>query len=642
MLTNWKRRLAFVELTKQDEIGFHDTPSEKTKASDLNAGQRAYSWISLPAGVRRALGFGTSKPEHVMIAELACLGGRVRIGVAILASVAGMNQALAQSVSPAQVTPQNIRPVAPANGPPALPTAAGLTPPPNAANLSITLSNVVVENGFPELADETASLTAPIKGRRVSLAEIYAVANAIEHAYAARGYVLARVVVPKQKLDQGGVLRLVIVDGTIESVDVNGVGEKQRALVSARMSSLIGRRHLTIKEIERQLLLTADIPGIALTSTLQRGATPGGTILVLDAKQSTLTGTVGIDNRLPRSLGNFAFNSSLSLNSALGYGEQFYVSGSTGYNLGEAFSGASPLQILGGGFSFPIGVDGLRINPEYINSITRPAPTAGFPTSVGYFQRFDFRVSYPVIETRSQTITVQGAYEWDEERLAAVGFNTDLYLDRYSVARLQVDDRAQIGYGSLIDATLAFSQGLGGRGAGDAAGSGVPLSQQGASPTFSKLTFNARWTQPLPNGFQGALIGQAQTSFGDPLFVSEQLYLDGVDAISGFPSGTFSVDEGATLRAELRYPFEINGAEVKTEIAPYLFGVGGRGVIDQPTAIQQGAINAGSFGVGVRTGADAVNLPLGGSLDLELARFLSDVAGERAGYRGNVAFTIRF
>ena len=45
---------------------------------------------------------------------------------------------------------------------------------------------------------------------------------------------------------------------------------------------------------------------------------------------------------------------------------------------------------------------------------------------------------------------------------------------------------------------LVFSQGLGGRGDTQAALTGVPLSQQGAFPTFSKLGLDATWTQPLP------------------------------------------------------------------------------------------------------------------------------------------------
>jgi hemolysin activation/secretion protein len=166
----------------------------------------------------------------------------------------------AQIVSPAQVTPRDLRPAASSSGTIALPGAAGLQAPPNAASLSITLGQVIVEGDFPELQSQSATLTDRLRGKRITVADIYAVANAIEQAYAAAGYILVRVVVPPQKLDKGGALRLVIVDGFVEGVDVKGVAESQRSVVAARMASLIGRRHVTLDEIERRLLLASDVP----------------------------------------------------------------------------------------------------------------------------------------------------------------------------------------------------------------------------------------------------------------------------------------------------------------------------------------------------------------------------------------------
>jgi hemolysin activation/secretion protein len=153
----------------------------------------------------------------------------------------------------------------------AVTSPAGLTPPQNASNLSVAISNVTVEGGFPELEAETAAIAAKIRGRRVTVAEIFAAANAIEQAYAAHGYVLVRIAVPPQQLKSGGQLRLVVIDGFVESLDVKGVPEKQRALVQARLASLIGRRHVTLPEIERRLILASDVPGLVLSSTIARG-----------------------------------------------------------------------------------------------------------------------------------------------------------------------------------------------------------------------------------------------------------------------------------------------------------------------------------------------------------------------------------
>ena len=242
----------------------------------------------------------------------------------------------------------------------------------------------------------------------------------------------------------------------------------------------------------------------------------------------------------------------------------------------------------------PIGVDGLKINPEYTNSVTRPAPTPWAPAEVGYYQRFDLRASYPLILTRAQALTFQATYEWAQEHLSPIGFNVDIYDDQYNVARLQLEDHLRLPYG-LLAGTLIFSQGLGGRGETQAALTGVPLSQQGAFPTFSKLGLDATWSQPLPCDLQGALIGQAQTSFGHPLFIAEQFSLDGLQAASAYPLGTFSVDEGATLRAEIQRPYAFGWPQGRATAAPYIFGAAAGGKIDDPTAVEQGWISAESL-----------------------------------------------
>ena len=170
------------------------------------------------------------------------------------------------------------------------------------------------------------------------------------------------------------------------------------------------------------------------------------------------------------------------MNSPLGYGEQLYGAASTGYDLGKVFDATTPMQLLGVGAVLPLGVDGLKINPEYTNSVTRPAPVPGAPPDVGYYQRFDLRASYPLILTRAQALTFQATYEWAQEHLSPIGFDTDIYDDQYNVARLQLEDHLRLPYG-LLAGTLVFSQGLGGRGETQAALTNVPLSQQGAFPT---------------------------------------------------------------------------------------------------------------------------------------------------------------
>ena len=70
---------------------------------------------------------------------------------------------------------------------------------------------------------------------------------------------------------------------------------------------------------------------------------------------------------------------------------------------------------------------------------------------------------------------------------------------------------------------IQLSQGLGGRNGPDALWSAVPLSRQGASPWFTKLSERGALSQQLPADLQANVIGVAQTSFGAPLLLPEQM-----------------------------------------------------------------------------------------------------------------------
>ena len=165
--------------------------------------------------------------SHVSrIALLSCLAAVVAGG--------GVHPVHAQQVAPSRVTPESLRP-APAAAPEIeLPSGAAASAPAAAAGLSVVVGRVEVAGTFPGFEGETQAVVGPLGGQRVTVAELYAAANALEHAYAAAGYILARVVVPPQKLVDGGPVRLSVVDGVIERVDVSAVPERQRGVVAAR------------------------------------------------------------------------------------------------------------------------------------------------------------------------------------------------------------------------------------------------------------------------------------------------------------------------------------------------------------------------------------------------------------------------
>ena len=182
---------------------------------------------------------------------------------------------------------------------------------------------------------------------------------------------------------------------------------------------------------------------------------------------------------------------------------------------------------------------------------------------------------------------------------------------------------------------------LGGRGAGDAVREQVPLTRQGASPSFDKLAANLHVTQPVPDTvLQVSAQVNAQTSFGEPLLTSEQITLDGQALVSGLDAGLFAVDEGVAARLELAGPLPLDVSGVA--VTPYVFGAVGRGRLEQPTAVESSLVTGASYGIGLRGQVSAPTRQSEHIVSVELSRF--DLVGhnEDRGSKLTVVLGSRF
>ena len=289
----------------------------------------------------------------------------------------------------------------------------------------------------------------------------------------------------------------------------------------------------------------------------------------------------------------------------------------------------------------PIGIDGWMVNPEYTFSRSDPKPENGGLDNIGRFERFSLRSWYPLIRTRSETLTLSGELEHIHQSIALPLFDTDLNEDRYTVLRIGAAFEAGLPWGAGLQTSATFSQGLSGRNQADADASGIPLSRQGADPGFGKLSVDASVSLPLPYAFRFDMIGRSQLAFGEPLLTPEQFFLDGGQAISAYPSGALAVDEGGTLRCELSRAFVMPGSALHLILSPYGFGAIGAGRLNDPTVDEIAEIHAGAVGAGIRFGGDRPGGYQAAALGLEVARQFSNVP-EQDDWRGSLNLSVRF
>lgn len=501
--------------------------------------------------------------------------------------------------APSQVTPQNIAPPQAAPPPPlAITGAPAAKAPAGAENLSVSVGSVVVDGGFPDMAAQTERLVASWRGQTRTIAQLYDLAAAIEGAYAAQGYILARVVVPPQTLKDGGEFHLKLIDGFIEGIDLTHVPKAVAGPVGQRLRGLVGLHRPRLQQIERALTLAGTLPGVQLKSTMAPGAEEGGTKLVIEAVYSPISGSVSANNSLGPLFNDWQVSFQLAANSLLGFGEQIYLYASGSPDLGRAFDDNAKRRVAGGGIALPIGGDGFVATLEGTISDTKPIVPGAFFQSNGLFKRLDGKFSYPLLKSRAETLTLGGTFEYSIQTEVAAGFGALLDEDRLNVLRLSLDwSRMLDGLGD-IDVYGQVSRGVSWfnvRTLSEAAATGIGLSRLGATPDFTKAEFRLSYNRDsLPLGLAVSAQLRGQYGFGGVMPSSELFSVDGIDAVSTLSSGALSGDSGVAGRFELARPVPADAFL----FSPYLFFSSGRNYSKFETPTQ--LLGAVAWGVGLR------------------------------------------
>lgn len=567
-----------------------------------------------------------------------------------LATVAvGPGDAFAQSAS--QITPPSFRPATTRSGGAIVFSGQpGLDTPPGAERLSVTLSGVAVVGDGPDRAGEIAALKARLVGKTIPASEIFAAVRDLEAAYARAGFVLMRVVLPAQTLTDGGLLKLAVIDGVIEGVDYRNMSDRIKGRIAAVVEPLVGRRGLTLAEIERKLLIAGDTPGVALRSALKAGKTPGTTTLVLEPRYHMLGSFVGFDNTLSGQLGRSQQTVGLDSNSVLSQGELVYLRaaghlGATTNGNGGLVDEDPRVRTLAAGAVVPLGNDGLTFNLEAAKSRTTPKPAVDARGLQSYssFDRVSARLRYPWI--RSRALTVSSELSFDVENALQGVLIAQQHLpvakDQLRVLRLSSDAAYNAEPVGFLAAKGTLSIGLPAFGArSNSAAQLYPLSRAGSSPDFQKLELSLNYGKRLFEHADLALYARAQTSFNQALPQAEQIGFASFQELSTFNAGALGGDSGWVVRGELSSPWDVKVQDLQWRIAPYAFAATAGLSLSKPTAVEQSTTRASSIGLGLRV-LSAVDVFSQASLTIEFGRAYRDDGGPDAN-RFTVVGAVRF
>ena len=517
--------------------------------------------------------------------------------------------------------------------------------PPGANGNSLKIGDMTVEGLDPEFSSDTEAFIGPVRGQKKPVSEIYAVATRIQKLYSDNGSFLTRVIIPPQNVQNGGTVKLKVIEGFIADINVDAIAPEVRGRVLGLFEPLKGRTGLKLPEFQRALLLASGTSGLKLKSNLKPASQSLGVTLTVSGDYTPLTGQIVTDNALSESLGTYETTLSGTINSPFHWGEQLYLSTTGSPNKG-GIGRESPRRVFATGVTVPLANNGLSGNLEYTWSNTTPTVSGTALATTSRYQRVSAKLSYPVILDQTTNLTARFGFDDTDEINRATAFDFTLYHDHLEVLRAGLDYGKTFLGGVQLSGGMDLSQGFRGlwsRNASDAR-YGDAISQAGASDRFTKLQARIHLYQEFDNGLAWDVSGRGQYAATGKLMNAEKFVIGGAGDLSGSDSGGWSGDHGWSARAEFQYDmaryFNMPGLAMKS----YVFAARGQIYIQDPSAGELAMDGATGFGVGLRgqwASTQFARNPI--DFALEVARNLSDHSSRNPSeWRLNLSVGVRF
>jgi hemolysin activation/secretion protein len=481
--------------------------------------------------------------------------------------------------------------------------------------IKFKLVDIKVDGAVTLGNDHFRVLYQKLIGKQVSLADIFDVADAIEKEYQHAGYLLVRAYVPPQHV-KDGIFTINIVEGFVESVQVEGGNSPAQSRVKSYMTPITQERPLRLATVERALLLSNDLPGVQATGVLRPSpSVSGASDLIVTLNAPDMSGSIASSNRGSHLSGLWTVTDSFQYNGIFGADEADAQVVVAPHALNQQLSETAHYRTA-------IGDEGLI--GTLMGAVTHGSPAA----TLGQFDiRTDSwaaggRLTYPLIRTREETLSLDGGFTAQEAKVDILGVG--ISHDKWRVADIALTYSANNWLDGAFSSTVDIAQGLPVLGASPS--HSPELSLAGRS-VFTKFSGLARYTNTFADPFSFSITGNGQYSL-EPLITGEQILFGGTQIGRGYDPGAITGDSGVGGSFELRYDTRWSDLAILA-MQPYAFfdaaKVWNR---SRPpsSGIPLGDFDLESTGIGIRFW-----FPYNIFFDLEGARTLHAVPGSDNG-----------
>lgn len=412
-----------------------------------------------------------------------------------------------------------------------------------------TIDHVAVDGVKRFAPSRIAEITAPYSNRCIGFGAINELLRQLTHLYLDKGFIATRVYVPEQDIAGSRVLRLIVVEGRLADIYLDGKSAPRSGVIGTAFPSLTGKV-ANIRDIEQGLDQINRLSSANAKTSMLPGRQDGESILNVEVERSRPWFlSVSHSNLGQKSTGlakhsvSLGFENLLNLNDITTFTYERsgpdYPWGSDGYGKSNSYSGS---------LSVPYGYWTFGVNGSWYDYASVAPGRFSSPKITGTSSQLG--VSADRVLHRGQTSITQ-------LNLGLVHKTTDNFLlgnklevgsRQYTVGSIGLSHSVRVGNGLWVF-DVDYEQGLNLFGAVD---KGAPGAGD-AEPRFGKFTGTVSFTRPFEMAkqpFEWSSIATAQYS-PDNLFGAEQMSLGGYSNVRGTREGLFFGNNGFFVRNEL-------------------------------------------------------------------------------------------
>ncbi|TXC69266.1 ShlB/FhaC/HecB family hemolysin secretion/activation protein [Sphingorhabdus soli] len=437
----------------------------------------------------------------------------------------------------------------------------------------------IVITGLSEMTNaDFAPVIDKYVGHVLDNAALIKLATEISAVAKSKGFIFANATIAPQSLSHG-VLQVQLDEGRLDEVRLTG---QAHSAVKRLLEKLISARPVRLSELERQLLLADDLPGIRLgdATLLVEG---GRKILQIPVQIDRIEGRAYFSNDGSEAFGRHNVRLAVDLNGLLDDNDvtSAYVS-TTPFQPGEFAYGRLD-------YGREIGASGMSVSVFTSASRSRPGGYLAARSLRGTSEQLGVAGAYPLLRRRALSLWLEGNLKLQESRQRSAGLL--VRSDRTTTTNIGLTGFAKGEFGR-VRFNAQLTQGIDALGA---TASNDPLnSRADAGPVFTSLRISTDWTHQVSRPLSIFIAAQGQIALG-PLPSSEEFSLGGSRFLRAYDYSEVRGDRGFAVSNEIRYDFEGDGAISSAQF----YGFADAGVVDDLGSLSDSSRLASS-GAGIR------------------------------------------